>query len=210
LYKNKIHNSRSIFGFEEITKKQAKEYGLYDYPSIEYFDQLPVLSDSFNINNKDIEYIRRINGLYGKKYEFRLYILLFPYDKGVEISELQRSYWCGGNKNELIVCLGMKDSVHIGWCNAFSWCDSPKLDLLTEQYFVENDSLDLCGYSNLVIESLRRGDWKRKEFGDFSYIRSELSSSQCVGLVILLLLYNIGISIYIITNDLKNRYYEEK
>lgn len=210
LYKNKIQNSRSIFGFEEITKKQANEYGLYDYPRIEYFDQLPVLSDSFNINNKDIEYIRKINGLCGKKYEFRLYILLFPYDKGVEISELQRSYWCGGNKNELIVCLGMKDSVHIGWCNAFSWCDSPKLDLLTEQYFVENDSLDLCAYSNLVIESLRRGDWKRKEFADFSYIRSELSSSQCIGLVILLLLYNIGISIYIITNDLKNRYYEEK
>lgn len=46
-----------------------------------------------------------------------------------------------------------------------------------------------------------RGDWKRKEFSDFEYIRTELSNSQCIGLVILLLLYNIGISIYIIVNQ---------
>ena len=204
LYKNKIQNSRSIFGFEEISSKEAKVYGLYDYPKIVYNDQLPVLSDSFAVKNSDIEYIRRINGLYGRKHQFRLYILLFPYDKGVEISELQRSYWCGGNKNELVVCLGMKDNTHIEWCNAFSWSDSPKLDLLTEQYFTENNTLDLKEYSNLVIESLNRGDWKRKEFSDFEYIRTELSNSQCIGLVILLLLYNIGISIYIILNQFKN------
>ena len=108
------------------------------------------------------------------------------------------------NKNELVVCLGMKDNTHIEWCNAFSWSDSPKIDLLTEQYFTENNTLDLKEYSNLVIENLNRGDWKRKEFSDFEYIRLELSNSQCIGLVILLLLYNIGISIYIITNQFKN------
>ena len=36
------------------------------------------------------------------------------------------------------------------------------------------------------------------------FIRTELSNSQCIGLVILLLLYNIGISIYIILNQFKN------
>jgi hypothetical protein len=208
LYKNKIQNSRSIFGFEEITKKQAKELGLFDYPCIECLDQIPVLSDSFYVSKQNIDAIKYINGFYGRKYQFRLYILLFPYDKGVEISELQRSYWCGGNKNELVVCLGMKDNTQIGWCNAFSWCDSPKLDLLTEQYFNENDSLDLIKYSNLITEGLERGDWKRKEFNDFEYIRRELSNSQCIWLVILLLLYNIGISIYIITNDIKNKNYD--
>ena len=204
-YKNKIQNSRSVFGFEEISKKQAKEYGLYDYPYIERNDQLPVLSDSIIVNDKNIDAVRYVNGMYGREYQFRLYVLLFPYDKGIEISELQRSYWVGGNKNELVVCLGMKDDTHVGWCNAFCWCDSPKLELITEQYFAEKDTLDLIAYTKVIRESLERGDWERKEFSDFNYIRPELSGTQNIVMIIILLLYNIGISIFIVTNDLRIR-----
>ena len=204
-YKNKIQSSKSIFGFEEISKKQAHELGLYDYPYIEHNDQLPVLSDSIAIDDKSIDAVKYVNGFYGSKYQFRLYILTFPYDKGIEISELQRSYWVGGNKNELVVCLGMKDKTTVGWCNAFCWSDSPKLELLTEQYFTEKDSLDLTSYTKYIRSCIERGDWQRKEFSDFDYIRSEPSGIQNIVLLIIVLLYNIGISIYIVVNDFKIR-----
>ena len=204
-YKNKIQNSRSVFGFEEINKKQAHALGLYDYPYIEHNDQLSVLSDSIKVDDKSIDAVKYVNGMYGRKYQFRLYVLLFPYDKGIEISELQRSYWVGGNKNELVVCLGIKDNTHVGWCNAFCWSDSPKLELVTEQYFTEKDTLDIVAYTKVVREGLERGDWQRKEFNDFDYIRPELSGGQNIALLIILLLYNIGISIFIVINDLKVR-----
>lgn len=204
-YKNKVQNSRSVFNFTEISKAEADSLGLYDYPVIIAHDQTPILSKNYVVPTSQERSIRYLNGFYGKKYQFRTYILLFPYDKGVEISELQRSYWLGGNKNELVVCLGMKDSCHVGWCNAFSWCDSPKLDLMTEQYFTTNDTLDLTAYSNVLRQGLKQGDWKRKNFEDFDYIKPELSGTQNIVLIILLLIYNIGISIFIVMNDLKYR-----
>lgn len=204
-YTNKIQNSRSVFNFTEISDYEADTLGLYDYPNIINYDQNPILSQNYTVPESQECSIRYLNGYYGSKYQFRLYVLLFPYDKGIEISELQRSYWLGGNKNEMVVCLGMKDSTHIGWCNAFSWCDTPKLDLATEQYFTENDTLDLTAYSKIVRQCLSDGYWKRKEFDDFSYIKPELSNTQHIILLIILMIYNVGISIYIVLNDLKYR-----
>ena len=203
-YVNKIQASRSVFNFTKITDEEAETLGLYKYPEIVNYDQTPILSKNFSVSTKQEYAIRYINGFYGKKYQFRIYFLLFPYENGIEISELQRSYWVGGNKNELIVCLGMKDSTHIGWCNAFSWCDSPKLELKTEQYFNEKDSLDLIAYSDTLKHLLLNGEWERKEFEDFNYIKPELTSTQYIIMLIILLLYNIGISIFIILNDIKN------
>lgn len=204
-YKNKIQSSRSIFNFTKITEKEADTLGLYHYPKIIEYDQTPILSSNYSVPVNQERAVRYTNGYYGAKYQFRMYVLLFPYDKGVEISELQRSYWVGGNKNELVVCLGMKDSTHVGWCNAFSWCDSPKLELVTEQYFAERDTLDLVSYSNVIRSGLNQGDWVRKEFEDFKYIRPELSNTQYIVLLIVLLLYNIGISVFIVLNDFKIR-----
>lgn len=202
-YKNKIQNSKSVFGFEDISKKDAKLLGLYDYPIIEHNDQLPVLSDSIIIDKNTIDAVKFINGMYGAKYQFRLYMLLFK-DRDMDISELQRSYWVGGNKNELVVCLGVDESQKVQWCNAFSWCDTPTLEVKTESYFAEQDSLDILDYTKFVRTMLENNEWERKEFSDFDYIRAELSSGEEIWLLILISLYNIGISIYIILNGFKN------
>ena len=198
-YRNKIQNSRSTFNFIEITKKEADTLGLYDYPKIEEYDQNPILSKP----PVDSKSIRFLNGYYGREYQFRNYILLFN-NSDIEISELQRSYWKGGNKNELVVCLGVDDSLNVKWCNAFSWCDAPTLEVRTESYFSEVDSLDLEGYSSMIIKCLENGEWERKEFADFDYIKSEVSTTQELILLILVALYNIGISIFVVLNKIRN------
>ena len=202
-YINKVQKSKSIFGFEEISKKDAKEIGLYDYPYIERNDQLPILSDSIVVDKKEIDAVRYVNGFYGEKYQFRLYVLLFK-NQDIEISEKQRSYWVGGNKNELVVCLGFDDENKIKWCNAFSWCDTPTLEVKTESYFSEKDTLNLVNYTKYVREMLENDEWERKSFEDFDYIRAELSSTQEIWLLILIGLYNIGISIFIVLNRFRN------
>ena len=203
VYVNKVQKSKSIFGFEEISKKEANEVGLYDYPYIERNDQLPVLSDSIIVDGKEIDAVRFVNGMYGSKYQFRLYILLYK-DSDIEISEKQRSYWVGGNKNELVVCLGVNGDKKIQWCNAWSWCDVPTLEVKTESYFAEKDSLDIISYTQYVRKMLEDNEWERKEFSDFDYIRAELSTGQEIWLLILIGLYNIGISIFIILNGFRN------
>lgn len=201
-YTNKIQTSKSIFNFQEISKKEAKELNLYEYPKVEAYDQTPILSDSLVVDNNSINAVKFINGFYGKSMQFRLYLLIYM-GKDIEISELQRAYWVGGNKNELVVCLGMSDSTHVDWCNAWSWCDAPTLEVKTESWFAEHDSLDVISYANYVEELLLDGNWERKEFSDFDYVKVEVSSTQEIILLILITLYNIGISIFIILNRVK-------
>lgn len=201
-YKNKIQCSRSTFNFTKIEEEEADTLGLYNYPKIEDYDQNPVLT-TINLPKNDIDAIRYINGYYGKKYQFRVYVLLFQ-NKDIEISELQRSYWVGGNKNELVTCIGLDDSLNVKWCNAFSWCDAPTMEVKSESFFMENTKLDLKKYSDMIETCLTNGDWVRKEFEDFDYINVDLTPIQEIVMLILIAIYNIGMSIFVVRNKFKN------
>ena len=201
-YKNKLQNSRSIFNFEEIDKDYADSIGLYDYPPIEMYDQNPILSHTIKLPKNQEDALRYTNGFYGKKHQFRVFVLLFE-NKDIEISEKQRSYWKGGNKNELVVCLGVKDN-KVDWCNAFSWCDVPTIDVKTETYFTQNDTLDIKAYSDLLRESLDNGEWVRKNFEDFSYLKPELSLTQQIWILVISILLNVGFAIFVIKNNFEN------
>ena len=196
-YTNKVIASRSIFRFEDIDKEKAKELGLFEYPEIQDYDQKSLLG--VRLDRLTMKKIKYLNGTFGSKYQFRMYILVFK-DKPLVISEQQKSYWQGGNKNEFVLCLGYNTKTHkIDWCNPFSWCDSPKLEVATKRYFREHPNLNLMGYCKWLEKNINL--WKRKEFKDFDYIDVEMSDGQTTALFIIILLLDIGMSIFLIGND---------
>lgn len=201
IYKNKVKamQTNTIFKYGNIDKTDAKELGLYEYPSIQFMNQNPIIGRE--VTDKDVQKIKYINAIYGKQYQFRMFILLFE-SKDFEISEMQRTYWQNGNKNEFIVCLGTQQDSVI-WCNPFSWCDSPKLEVLTRDYFIENPKLDIEKYGEFIEKQIPT-QWVRKEFEDFSYIKVGLSKGQYIALVILMIIINIGISIFLVKNEISN------
>lgn len=200
-YTNKIISSRSIFRFEDIDKKKAKELGLFEYPEIQDYDQKPLLGVRLDkLTEKKIKYL---NATFGGRYQFRMYILVFK-DKPLVISEQQKSYWQGGNKNEFVLCLGYNTKTHkVDWCNPFSWCDSPKLEVATKRYFREHPTLKLMGYCKWLEQNIKL--WKRKEFKDFDYIDVEMSDGQTAALFIIILLFDIGLSVFLIGNEYVNK-----
>lgn len=174
-------NPYTIMGEEKIEKEEAEELKLFEYPKIKDDDQCPVLSDLGEVPDSQSIPIRRLNGKYGKSHEFRMYLLLF-HDKGPEYADFQKRYWCNGNKNELVICLGIaKDSVQ--WCRGFSWSDKPVLELKSRQYFQSNKKLDIAKYAKFIQQNIN--SWERKEFKDFDYISVELSGGQIAALIIL-------------------------
>lgn len=199
-YTNKVIASRSIFRFEDIDKNKAKELGLFEYPEIQDYDQKSLLGVRLDrLTEKKIKYL---NATFGDRYQFRMYILVFK-DKPLVISEQQKSYWQGGNKNEFVLCLGYNTKTHkVDWCNPFSWCDSPKLEVATKRYFREHPTLSLMGYCKWLEQNIKL--WKRKEFKDFDYIDVEMSDGQTVVLFIIILLLDIGLSIFLIGNEFIN------
>ena len=198
-YKNKVQASQSntIFKMLDIDKEMADSLGLYEYPEITDLAQNPILGR--NVSKEELQIFRYINAMKGKKNEFRTYILFFNYDE-FDKSELQKSYWQNGNKNEFIVCLGMKgDSVV--WTNSFSWCDMPKLEVKTRSYFIDNPKLDLVKYGTWLNNNIDE-NWLRKEFEDFKYIDIELSTGQYIALFFLTIVFNIGVGIAVICNNI--------
>lgn len=201
-YRNKVKNSLSVFNFREISKKEAEKLGLFDYPKIKNYDQNPILGLRGCTEN-DIREISYLNGVYGKDKQFRMYLMFF-YNKDLQVSIDQQSYWVGGNKNEFNVCIGLDSLTNkIQWVNAFSWMDKPTLEVNVESYFNSRDTVDIKEFSE-YINRLIPSQWERKEFKDFEYLKSELNSTAYTVIIILLSLYNIGISIFVIKNDFKN------
>lgn len=199
-YRNKILASHSIFKFEEIDDDDADSLGLFRYPDVKDNDQAVILG--FKAGKEVHKQYKYINSVYGSKKQFRIYVLVFR-DKPLEISEKQKSYWQGGNKNEFILCLGYNTKKGtIDWCNPFSWCDKPELEVATKRYFREHPRMDLSKYPQWLENHLHL--WKRKEFKDFDYIENELTKGQSIALLIIILFFDILVSILLIGNDISN------
>lgn len=199
-YRNKILASHSIFKFEEIDDDDADSLGLFRYPDVKDNDQAVILG--FKAGKEVHKQYKYINSVYGPKKQFRIYVLVFR-DKPLEISEKQKSYWQGGNKNEFVLCLGYNTKKGtIDWCNPFSWCDKPELEVATKRYFREHPRMDLSKYPQWLENHLHL--WKRKEFKDFDYIENELTKGQSIALLIIILFFDILVSILLIGNDISN------
>jgi hypothetical protein len=201
-YQNPILGSRSLFGFTEIPEDSVESWGLYQYPKV-LTDQNPVLGK--NLPHRDNLRLRWLNGSLGKKYQFRLYTLFWNARKyGPEVADLQKSLWQGGNKNELVVCIG-ENSGKISWVRCFSWEDSPVMSVRTRMYLESKKTFNAQEYAGFITDLLKQGSWKRKKFSeDFDYLEIEISDTQAWIILIITLLYNIGISWWIIINEFKN------
>ena len=199
-YRNKILASHSIFKFEDIDDEEADSLGLFRYPDVNDNDQAVILG--FKAGKKVHKQYKYINSVYGSKKQFRIYVLVFR-DKPLEISEKQKSYWQGGNKNEFVLCLGYNTKKGtIDWCNPFSWCDKPELEVATKRYFRNHPKMDLSEYPQWLENHLHL--WKRKEFKDFDYIENELTKGQSIALLIIILIFDIFVSILFIGNEATN------
>ena len=199
-YKNKINASNSVFKFENISDEQADELGLFRYPKIIDDDQDVVLG--FRPPKYTHKKFKYINSLYGPKHQFRIYVLVFS-DKPVEISEKQKHYWRGGNENEFVVCLGYNTKTgKIDWCNPFSWCDKPELEVATKRYFREHPRMYLGAYPDWLMQNLHL--WHGKDFNDFNYIKNEPTHGQSIAILIATIIINMILAVFLIANEFIN------
>ena len=194
-YKNKIRSSNSIFKFQKISKSEAEQLGLPDYPELIGFDAPCVLSEDFEVLSYPDRLFRKFNAGVAPRAQMRLYILLFEADKGVGISELQRAYWQGGNKNEFVICIGLDHLRHVAWAHAFSWADEQQLEVEVAQWLMQQGYLDWDDLYEWMKSNLPR--WKRKEFKDFDYIRVSLPLKRFLWIFFLTVLAN-GVALWFI------------
>ena len=201
-YVNKIKASKSVFSYQDISDKEAKKYKLYDYPKVKDMYQPTILS-KHKIDEGTMRGWDFMNSYNGKQFEFRSYLIFF-YNESPDIVNKQLSYWKGVNMNESNIFIGV-DSVTMTkqWVRVQSWSDRPELDVDVRDYINQSDTININNIRNYIVSKIPN-EWHRKNFKDFNYIKVDLTDTQITWLIILLLLYNIGISVYVIKNEFTN------
>ena len=181
-YENRILGSQSVLGYKKISKEEAGELGLREYST-----DTPILG--YPANKWEIQRFNYINAVYGKSKQIHIFILIWPSTKyNVSIVEDQKAYWQGGNKNEFIICLGLKGK-KIDWAQCFSWQDDITFDVKCRSWLMEQKQLDLYLLADWIENNL--GLWRRKEFKDFSYIQSFLSEGQMSAITWTVIILNV-------------------
>lgn len=194
-YTNKVQNSNSIFSFQEVDTSYSNH--LYKFP--EKDRDIRSYYSNFKISKKLNDDMERYNSLMGMQYEVRMHVLLFKnrsYDYGV----MQESFWKGGNKNELNVCIGVNDSLFINWVYVFTWSGNKMIKAELEDKI--NDMGKFCGncVNSLIVEEVKNS-WQRKHFSDFDYLQNEPSSFTVGITFVSILILCIGMSIFIVRNE---------
>jgi hypothetical protein len=198
IYENKIQASHSIFKLEDISENEARKLGLYEYPDINSYNQNPIIG--IKIHDTILNKFYYINGVIGEKKQMRCYMFVYK-NKPISIAFKQRSYMDGFNKNEFIICVGINNNNEIVWNKNFSWEDKPVLATKLRNYLNEQSKFNPNDIANFMIKN-SGNMWKRKNFKDFDYIQIHVTDNQLLVIVFIVLIFNILISFWIITNDI--------
>ncbi len=186
MYQNKIIGSETAFKYRDVSKDEARELGLYDYPQIKDEEQNPIIGNTKSVTKDDIRRMQYINAYYGATKQFRTFLLIFS-NSSASIVDDQRCYWQGGNKNEFVTCVGVNGKTNeIEWVQCFSWLDDITMEVECRNYLMRDSILDIGHYCDWVEKNMRL--WKRKEFKDFDYIDIALNSGQMISIYITMLI----------------------
>ena len=204
-YDNPTQAANSLFRFKDVTPEEATKLGLFEYPDINNYYQKSILGLNFPEHTRNkIDYL---NATLGKQKQVKVFFLYF-WDKPVQVAFDQKNYWKGGNKNEIIICVGVDKASHrVQWVEAFSWAKNPIVEVKIKGWYADNPSFNL----NKLQPELKQWiikDWKRREFHDFDYITLELTYAQTVWLWIIISLMNIGVAAFVIFNEHDNEHFE--
>lgn len=198
-YKNYFQSSHSLYSIKNSDNNRL----VYDYPEDSRkgnlgfweYDQNPVIG--LKISNKEEREFRYTNASFGK--DLRVFLLVWNSDSIQEdIWKDQRKYWKGGNQNELIICLGLKNKKKISWVNTFSWSEEPYMEVKLKRFLLKEKELNIHRLLEKIKELKKEGTWIPRNFNDYSYIEPEIYGYQYWIIFSLTILLNILISILII------------
>ncbi len=205
-YKNKVQASSSIFNYPEVTKEDIDHYGLYNYPAVNDNHDLPTILAPASISPMQIEQAEKklkwLNGKLGPRgnnRQVRVWILIYD-KKPSTVAQLQEAYWKNGNKNELVVTIGLKEGNVVDWCHVFTWSEVMTIPIDVRNFVLDQDTLNLSSLADNLYEVVEK-DWHRKAFAEFSYLTVEPPMWSIIVALVLQLLVNIGWAFFSIRNE---------
>ena len=203
-YENRIQASNNIFNYPKVSLSDFKKNKLFDYPKILNDNKCnSIICDSgINISLGEYKQFDNMNCILGPKKQIHVWVVLYL-NSNIDRAFMQESYWKGGNKNELNICIGVDDQNKVKWCHIISWTESQKMKIRTKNFVEDMDKLDMNAVADYLITNIPK-HWKRKNFSDFDYLKIDTPLWAIITTYILVFIASIGINIWSITNEFDN------
>lgn len=164
-YTNPVRCKNSIFNRKHINKKTAKQEGLYEKYTGDLCYECVY---GYGLTPEQASYIGYVND-YLTNYNGMRILFLFFYDKQREIATKQRDYWLNGSRNELVVCVGIKDN-KIDWCVPFSWSNDRTLELMVaSEVLSHRNVIDVCEWAQYVMQNADK--WVYNDLSEYDYLK---------------------------------------
>jgi hypothetical protein len=198
-YENRVQASNSIFNFPLIDPKANR---LFEYPGINVYTQECVLGDAGPTKGPGNKRFAHLNALLGAKCKVRAYVVVFK-GRPMQDAMNQRTYWKGGNKNELVICIGTDDINETTWCYVFGWTTQETLKSSIQSYVIGQDALDIDKLGQWLYQEID-GKVIRRDFREFKYLTVYPPTWVIIMTYLLTLAVTIGICVWGVTNEFDN------
>lgn len=200
-YENRIqaNTSSSIFKFRKLEPGEKEQFNIFDYPEVKGHTCAHILG----YNDPAAEQLLQVlNARLGKAKQIRVWITVYR-NQPLEAAVVQESYWQGGNKNELVLAIGIDSADHVQWGYVYSWTpvETVKVECRNEILEQQGKKLDL---SHLIhdIRPIIERKWERRHFKEFKYIDVE-PPTWCYWVTYLGTLFvNVGLCWWIVGNGI--------
>lgn len=203
-YENKIQASHSLYNYEDIDEKDKVDNKLFEYPVSSSYKINSILTNKTYIFQKEQNDINAINGLLGATKKVHVWILIWE-DMPKSVADLQQSYWKGGNKNELVICIGVDKKRHVKWNHIFTWSDKQIVKIKMRNYLnsLKDQRLDFDKFQPILYSEINK-DWVKKNWHEFDFLEVELTDSQLHWLYVIVFLTSLGSIAYGVFNQFEN------
>jgi len=204
-YENKAQCSSTI-RFRKVDEKTKKKYGLIDYPDGGGwgYEMVSVLDNNgrwWALGDKKFRYL---NGILGPIKRVRLWVMIFN-GQPRDAAHWQRDYLKGGNKNEVIICIGVDKARNVTWAEVISWTEKKAVHVEVRNHIEANmktlSDKTLVELGDYVEELIRKRyikpDFKKK----FAHLSVQPSTTSMVVIGIIILLINIGVAVFVVMNQ---------
>lgn len=167
-YENRIVAGKSILKPRRLAEGEKEEFALFDYPKLSGYDSRMILGADDHVAERKLQILNARNG---KERQIRVWVLVFT-DQPLEAGYAQEAYWEGGNKNELLIMVGITKEQEVVWGYVASWSKREDLKLAIRDVIYAQKRLDLGKLIDEVRPTIE-ANWERREFREFDYIDVE-------------------------------------
>jgi hypothetical protein len=200
-YENRVAVTNTVFQFREVDDSTKSKLALFDYPSTDDNHKQPSVLTHVPLKNLSAvqHEMNCLNARLGPSAQLKAWVLIWQ-GGTINTGVMQQHYWKGGNKNEMVITLGVDNKGKPIWCHPFSWTEKHDDEIRIRDWVLSQDStMNILSMIQMMRGEL--GDFQRKNFDDFSYLTADLTATQITWIFIITILINIGVCWWIVNNE---------